>query len=188
MSIQKIKNHYSSVDSYLVSAVFSSRTVYTEKKFTSTWVMLCRGMNRFMSEASELITEKAVETIEPFSTEWRQSRIEKARAEGSNCHEEQVCYTKSTIAIREREREKKTWEIVLEFEGPHPPLQTAISKFVMKMLRHCDQEERESDGSKHRDSVHVNFFEKFDSKMGQKLHTGDWRQAIYKGSNKTWFQ
>ena len=149
--------------------------------------MLCRGMNRFMSEASELITEKAVETMEPLSTEWRQSRTENARAEGSNCHKEPVCCTKSTIAIRERER-KKTWEIVLEFEGPHPPLETAISKFVMKMLRHCDQEERESDGYEHWDSVHVKLFEKFDSKMRQTLHTGDWRQAFYKGSNKTWFE
>ena len=153
--------------------------------------MLCRGMNRFMSEASELITEKAVETMEPFSTEWRQSRTEKARAEGSNCHEEQEWYTISTIAIRERERKKKTWEIILEFEGPHPPLQTAISKFVMKLLRHCDQEERETDGSEHWDSVHVKLFEKFDSKMGQKLHTQEigvkqfTKEATRRGSNNT---
>ena len=34
-----------------------------------------------------------------------------------------------------------------EFGGPQPPLKTAISKFVMILLRHCDQEERDSDGA-----------------------------------------
>ena len=100
--------------------------------------MLCRGTNRYMDEAfcskvgiqqRELITEKEVEAMEPCSTDWRQSRTEETRAEGSHCPEEPAGYTTSTIAVRGRNS-----EIVPEFEGPQPPLKTAISKFVMKLL------------------------------------------------------
>ena len=123
----------------------------------NSYVMQCRGMNRCIDEAfvpkseynnasRELITEKAVEAIEPCSApcsrDWKQSRTEETCADGSHCHEEPVGYTTSTIAVRGR-----NWEIVPEFGGPQPPLKTAISKFVMKLLRHCDQEERDPDGA-----------------------------------------
>ena len=64
------------------------RTVYTEKK---SHPHLFQSRDITTPAESELTTEKAVETMEPFCTEWRQSRTEKTRAEGSNCHKEPVC-------------------------------------------------------------------------------------------------
>ena len=156
--------------------------------------MLCRGTNRYMDEAfvpkseynnasRELITEKEVEAMEPCSTDWKQSRTEETRAEGSHCPEEPAGYTTSTIAVRGR-----NWEIVHEFGGPQPPLKTAISKFVMKLLRHCDQEERDSDGAMHWDSIHSRLLKELGTRMGLNCSQRDWLQAVHEGSNKTRFE
>ena len=154
--------------------------------------MLCRGTNRYMDEAfcskvgiqqRELITEKEVEAMEPCSTDWRQSRTEETRSEGSHCLEEPAGYTTSTIAVRGRNS-----EIVPEFEGPQPPLKTAISKFVMKLLRHCDQEERDSDGAMHWDSIHSRLLKVLGTRMGPNCSQRDWLRAVHEGSNKTRFE
>ena len=184
MSIQKIKNHYSSVGSYLVSAVFSSRTAYTEKIHIHMDHALPR--NESLHERNERADhrKKQLKRWNTFLRNGDNLALRKLVPREAIVIKNQ-CATRKAQLPSERERECVCF---LEFEGPHPPLETAISKFVMKMLRHCDQDERESDGSEHWDSVHVKFLEKIDSKMGQTLHTGDWRQAIYKGSNKTWFE
>ena len=65
---------------------------------------------------------------------------------------------------------KRRWEIVPDFEGPHPPLITAVSTFVLNLSRHCDQEEeRDFDGAVHWDSIHSKLLKEFGSRVGQKL-------------------
>ena len=86
-----------------------------------------------------------------------------------------MCHTQSTIAIG-----GKKCEVVPEFEGPHLPLKTAISKFVMKLLRRCDQEERESDGAMHWDSIHSKLFEIAHKEIGFKHST---KEATRRGLN-----
>ena len=103
----------------------------------NSWVLVSRGMNRYMDEApipesefyhtsSELITERAVEEKEPCSAPLEQSGNEETRAKEAHIVKKQ--YTKSTSPLRERK-----WESIPAYEGPHGPLETAISKFVMKI-------------------------------------------------------
>ena len=113
-----------------------------------------------------------------------QSRTEETCVEGSDCHEEPLCYTKSTIATRERESRK----LFLNLLGPINILETAIWKFVTKLSRHCGQEERESDGAVRWDSVHSRLLKQFCSRSGQNCSQRDWLQAIHEGSNKTRFE
>ena len=65
--------------------------------------MLCRGVNRFLDEvpvpksgnsnpSRALITEEAVETTEPGSAEWAQSRTEETRATRSESRKGTMCY------------------------------------------------------------------------------------------------
>ena len=82
----------------------------------------------------ELITERAVEEKEPCSAALEQSGTEDTRAKGCAYCEEAVRYTKSTSPLRERK-----WESIPAYEGPHGPLETAISKFVMKILTKRNQ-------------------------------------------------
>ena len=107
---------------------------------------------------------------------------------GNSCYkqseslEEAVCQTQSTIPIRERK-----WEVVPGLKGHHTPLNTANSMFVM-ILRHCDQEERDSDGAMYWDLIQSSLLEDFGSRVGQNYDQQDWLQAIHEGSNKTRFE
>ena len=75
-----------------------------------TWVMMCRGDIRHVDEVlvpmaeniscKELITEKAAETVETCSEDRRQSCDEETHAPSSK-YPETVCYTQSTIPIKE---------------------------------------------------------------------------------------
>ena len=58
----------------------------------------------------------------------------------------------------------------------------------MKLLRHCDQEERDSDGAMHWDSIHSRLLKELGSRMGRNCSQRDWLQAIHEGSNKTRFE
>ena len=81
----------------------------------------------------------------------------------------------------------KKVEVVLELKGHHTPLNPTMSMFVM-ILRHCDQEERDSDGAMHWDLIQSRLFEEFGSRVGQNYYQQDWLQAIHEGSNKTRFE
>ena len=104
-----------------------------------------RGKNRYMDEvlvpkseynnpSTELITEKKQsKPTEPCSADWRQSRTEEIRATSSKSRN-------SVLYSKHKSHQGRKWKIIPECEGRHPPLQTAISKVVTKLSRHCDQE------------------------------------------------
>ena len=148
------------------------------------WVMMCRGYTRYVDEvhvpmsyynipSEELITEKAVDTAEPCSKDWRQSCVEETRATSSK-GPETVCYTQSTIPIKE-----KKWKIIHGNTGKSEHLPTAISKFVTMLLRHRDQEERDTDGAIHWDSIHLKLMKQFGTKVDKNYSQQDWPQAIH---------
>ena len=59
-----------------------------------------------------------------------------------------------------------------------------ISKNVTTMLRHCDQDERESDGSKHWEVVKSVFLRKFDRDGVRDFNDEMWLPQIFAGSSK----
>ena len=65
---------------------------------------------------------------------------------------------------------------------------TAILKFVTKMWRHCEQEERDSDEAVHWDSACSRLLSELGSRMGQHCSHRAWLQAVHEGSNKTRFE
>ena len=155
-------------------------------------VMLCRGMNhwtKYLFQSRNTSTSAKI---------WLQKEQLKIRT--LSCRMWQPCTeeTRATSRVRVQKKqyatlngqfpsEKKKWEIVLEFKGHHTPLNTAISMFAM-ILRHCDQEERDSDGAMHWDLIRSSLLEEFGSRVGQNYYHQDWLQAIHEGSNKTRFE
>ena len=63
-----------------------------------------------------------------------------------------------------------------------------VSKLVMALARHYDQNERETDGSIHWKSMGPKLRKAFQKAGGQQLSDSDWLRHIYKGNNKTRFQ
>ena len=158
-----------------------------------TWVMMCRGYTRCMDEvhvpmsyynipSKELITEKAVDTAEPCSKDWRQSCVEKTHATSSKSPET-GCYTlKAQFPSK-----KRSGRLFMKIQEKTEHLPTAISKFVTMLLRHRDQEERDTDGAVHWDSFKVDetvwgpkWTRIIHSKIGLKRSM---KEAIRKGSS-----
>ena len=67
-------------------------------------------------------------------------------------------------------------------------LSTAILKLVMRLMRHCDQEDRETDGAVHWNTKKPKLQRAFGDKGARKFSDKDWLQHIYEGSNKTRFE
>ena len=63
-----------------------------------------------------------------------------------------------------------------------------VSKLVMRLVRRYDQDERETDGAVHWNSMSPKLRKAFQKAGGQKLSDSDWLQYAHEGSNKTRFQ
>ena len=63
-------------------------------------------------------------------------------------------------------------------------LATAVSKIVTKMLRHYDQEERQTDGSMHWYTIRPVFLRAFAQEGARDFDEGFWLYLIHEGSNK----
>ena len=60
----------------------------------------------------------------------------------------------------------------------------AVSKMVTKMLRHCDQDERKLDGSRHWDTIRSVLLRAFAQEGARDFDEGSWLHLIHEGSNK----
>ena len=58
----------------------------------------------------------------------------------------------------------------------------------MRLMRHCDQEDRETDGAVHWNTKKPKLQRAFGDKGARKLSDKDWLQHIFEGSNKTRFE
>ena len=67
-------------------------------------------------------------------------------------------------------------------------LSNEISKLVMRLVPHYDQDERETDGAVHWNSMVPKLQKAFQKSRGTKFSDTDWPQHIYQGSNKMRFQ
>ena len=123
------------------------------------------------------------EEQEPCSTELEQPRIEQTHTNGVGYFANPVRHTKITCLIKERK-----WNIPAQPSFRGGTLATTISKFVMRLSRRHDQQERDSDGGVHWDTVHSRLIKEFGSRGGRHFSDRDWHQEICEGSNKTRFE
>ena len=65
-------------------------------------------------------------------------------------------------------------------------LRAQTSKFVMRFVSHYDQDERETDGAVHWNSINPKLLRAFQKARGRTF--SDWLRHISEGSNKTRFQ
>ena len=55
-------------------------------------------------------------------------------------------------------------------------------------MRHYDQDERETDGEVHKNTVNPKLLKDFEDKGARKFSDKEWLQHVYEGSNKTRFE
>ena len=67
-------------------------------------------------------------------------------------------------------------------------LSSSISKMVSKLIRHFDQEERQTDGAVHWDTIKPVLEKGFRSHGVESFSETQWIEHIYKGSNKVRFE
>ena len=111
----------------------------------TSWVGICRGKNRFVNEVhSELLKKQAIAKVsDPCSVGLEPSSTEETRAGPFRTPPDPVCYTKGITPMSGRKW--KSIPVCRAFKGKS--LSNATSKLVMRLVRHRDQDERESDGA-----------------------------------------
>ena len=88
-------------------------------------------------------------------------------------------YTQRTIPANERRRK------VIHAHSPDGGyLAVAVCKMVIKMLRHYDQDERQTDGSRHWDTIRPVLLRACAQQGAREFDEGFWLHLIHEGSNK----
>ena len=91
-----------------------------------------------------------------------------------------------------RKRSPRRREFWLQFPGcpkcKRDVFETRISKCVTNMVRHHDQDERETDGARHWDGVLSALKGKFRNQLEKEFTDEDWLHCLYLGSIKTRFE
>ena len=95
-----------------------------------------------------------------------------------------VYYTKRTTPTKERK-----WKLIPAHSSYiGGSLSTAISKKVTRLVRHYDQEERQSDAAVHWDTTRPKLLRAFADRGARDFSETDWLRHIHDVSNKTRFE
>ena len=112
-----------------------------------------------------------------------QSSIEETHATQFEIQTNPLYYSKEVLPIQERK-----WNDIPAYKYcKGNTFQAGISKLDMRLVRHYDQDERETDGAVHWNSMGSKLQTAFQKAGPQKFSDSDWLQNIYEGSNKTRF-
>ena len=87
------------------------------------------------------------------------------------------------------EFEERKWNDIFackHFRGH--TFEAEVSLLVMRLVRHYDQDDRETDGAVHWNSMGPKLRKAFQKARGQTFSDSDWVQYIFEGRNKTRFQ
>ena len=119
--------------------------------------------------SNELLLERSIANVcGPCSTELEQSRIEETHATQSKIPANPVYYSKEVIPVGEwKSNDIPAFE---SFKGH--TYEAEVSKLVMRLARHHDQDERETDGAVHWNSM-VPKLRKASQKAGGRKHAGN---------------
>ena len=88
-------------------------------------------------------------------------------------------YRQRTILANERK-----WKVIHAHSPDGGYLAVAVSKMIIKMLRHYDQDERQTDGSRHWDTIRPVLLRAFAQQGARDFDEGFWLHLIHEGSNK----
>ena len=132
--------------------------------------------------SSESLLEGSIaKESELCSAEKEQSTIEEIHAKQFEIQTDPGCnYSEEVILIEERK-----WNDILackHFNGN--TFETEGSKLVMRLVRHYDQDERETDGAVHWGSMGPKLRKAFQKAGGQKFSDSDGLQYIYERNTK----
>ena len=75
---------------------------------------------------------------------------------------------------------ERKWEVIHAHLSDGRYLAVAVSEMVAKMMRHYDKDERQTDGSRHSDTMRPVFAQE----RARDFDPGFWLQLIHKGSSK----
>ena len=144
--------------------------------------MVCRRKNRYVDElhrrdpghnptSDDLLLERSIaKESEPCSTEMEQSRIEDTHATQFEIPRNPVYYSKEVILV-----EGKKWTDIPAYKSSKgDSLQTEISKLVMRLVLHCDPDERETDGAVHWNAMSPRLWKAFQKSRGRIFSDTDW--------------
>ena len=70
----------------------------------------------------------------------------------------------------------------------HRSKEQRLNKFVMILVRNYDQDERDTDGAVHWNTISPKMMREFGSSGARGFPEKDWLRHIYEGSNKTRFE
>ena len=160
----------------------------------SSWVLICRGISKFLSElhrqgrnhnvrSSELLKERGeAEGIARLSAET--SSTEETRAKSFRNPLEPICFWKEIIPVNER----KWISIPVNTSLRKDDLSALICKMAMRMMRHRDQDERDNDGAVHWDTMIPKLLRAFGDTGARDFLHKDLLQHIHLGCDKTRFE
>ena len=95
-----------------------------------------------------------------------------------------IIYTKKEVPMQERK-----WIMIPSVRSHDPEsLPSRISKMVTRMVRHCDQDERDLDGAVIGIQCAPLLEKAFERKIGYICTQEDWIHYVHEGSNKTRFE
>ena len=121
---------------------------------------------------------------EPCSAEMEPSRTEETHATQFEIRTNPVYYSKEVILVGERKW--NDFSSYKSFKGES--LQAEISKLVVRLVLRFDQDERETDGAVHWNSMGLKLRNAFQKSGGRKFSDVDWLQHIFQGSSKMRFK
>ena len=149
-------------------------------------VVKSREAERFVNEIrdlkkSELHTElQGPAKNEPCEERQGRSRNKETCANSfSNPPQRASLYTQRTIPTSDRK-----WKVTHAASSDGGYSATAVSKMGTQMLRHYDQEERQTDGSRHWDTIRPTLVRAFAREEARDFDDGYWLKLIHEGSNK----
>ena len=132
--------------------------------------------------SSELLTEQSsAEEDDSWFTEMKQSYIEETRSERDRNLPDPVCDEKSIILVKERKWKKYSCLSIVQRNN-------ALNKFVMILVRNNDQDERDTDGAVHWNTISPKLMREFGSRGARGFSEKDWLRHINEGNNKTRFE
>ena len=147
-----------------------------EARIRSTWKLLenSQESKESLSYKQRVITTSSRETwVAPSTGETRAGSVKLVPHKAS-------IYTRKIIP-----RNEKEWITIHANPKRGSDLAIFISKTITSILRHFDQDERESDGSRHWEGIKSILLTRFERDGVQDFSVEVWLQKIFEGSSKT---
>ena len=160
----------------------------------SSWVLICRGIEMFLNELHHHDHNHKSRVHRCYRRGMIQNVLNRSRRR-LQVHRkistkvfrnpaETKCYGKEIVLMNQRE-----WTTIRAFKGYNREcISASISKLVMTIVRHRDQDERENDGAVHWNTMSPKLLTAFEDQGGREHSGRDWIHHIHRWCNNTRFE